>query len=163
MLADSATASLKAGRSLDQRSPRLKEPRWSAALAGITNYTAHRLGQPSPSWTRRIKPLDEPWIQAESYRSVRELTAAQIRALLHEHGWRLQVRGVHGDIKLVGGAALVLQRIGNRPGADIDASYANQATVYPSSQKWPQTATAPPTGSIPTQQPLPRTTPPGWN
>jgi hypothetical protein len=39
-------------------------------------------------------------------------------------------RGVHGDIKLVGGAALVLQGIGNRPSADIDASYADQATVY---------------------------------
>jgi hypothetical protein len=72
MLADYATASLKAGRPLLQRSPRLKEPHWSAALAGITNYTARRLGQPSPSWTRRIKPLDEAWMPAESYRSVRE-------------------------------------------------------------------------------------------
>ncbi|MFC9353300.1 hypothetical protein [Arthrobacter sp. NPDC057013] len=36
-------------------------PSWSAALAGITNYTAHRLGQPAPSWTRRIKPLDKAW------------------------------------------------------------------------------------------------------
>jgi|GEM_PF-889063 transcriptional regulator with XRE-family HTH domain len=72
MLADYATASLKAGRPLLQRSPRLKEPHWSAALAGITNYTAHRLGQPSPSWTRRIKPLDTAWMPAESYRSVRE-------------------------------------------------------------------------------------------
>lgn len=72
MLADYATASLKAGRPLLQRSPRLKEPHWTAALAGITNYTAHRLGQPSPAWTRRIKPLDEAWIPAESYRNVRE-------------------------------------------------------------------------------------------
>jgi y4mF family transcriptional regulator len=72
MLADYATASLKAGRPLLQRSPRLKDPHWSAALAGITNYTAHRLGQPSPSWTRRIKPLDAAWMPAESYRSVRE-------------------------------------------------------------------------------------------
>lgn len=58
MLADYATASLTAGTPLLQRSPRLKDPHWSAALAGITNYTAHRLGQPAPSWTRRIKPLD---------------------------------------------------------------------------------------------------------
>lgn len=72
MLAEYATASLKAGRPLLQRSPRLNEPYWSAALAGITNYTARRLGQPSPSWTRRIKPLTEPWLPAESYRTVRE-------------------------------------------------------------------------------------------
>lgn len=44
MLADYATASLKAGRPLLQRSPRLRDRHWSAALAGITNYTAHRLG-----------------------------------------------------------------------------------------------------------------------
>ncbi len=72
MLADYATASLKAGRPLLQRSPRLKDPHWSATLAGITNYTAHRLGQPAPSWTRRIKPLDTAWMPAESYRHVRE-------------------------------------------------------------------------------------------
>jgi y4mF family transcriptional regulator len=72
MLADYATASLTAGRPLLQRSPRLKDPHWSAALAGITNYTAHRLGQPAPSWTRRIKPLDKAWMPAESYRSVGE-------------------------------------------------------------------------------------------
>ena len=72
MLADYATASLKAGKPLLQRSPRLKEPHWSAALAGITKYTAHRLGQPAPSWTKRIKPLNEPWMPAESYRHVRE-------------------------------------------------------------------------------------------
>ncbi len=72
MLADYATASLKAGRPLLQRSPRLKEPHWSAALAGITNYTAHRLHQPAPSWTRRIKPLNAAWMPAESYRSIGE-------------------------------------------------------------------------------------------
>ncbi|MCB5275971.1 hypothetical protein BJG92_03526 [Arthrobacter sp. SO5] len=72
MLADYATASLKAGRPLLQRSPRLREPHWSAALAGITNYTAHRLNQPAPSWTRRIKPLNAAWMPAESYRSIRE-------------------------------------------------------------------------------------------
>ncbi|WP_309926724.1 helix-turn-helix domain-containing protein [Arthrobacter sp. 1088] len=71
MLADYATASLTAGRPLLQRSPRLKDPHWSAALAGITNYTAHRLGQPTPSWTRRIKPLDKAWMPAESYRTIR--------------------------------------------------------------------------------------------
>ncbi|WAH99721.1 hypothetical protein [Arthrobacter sp. MMS18-M83] len=41
-------------------------------MAGITNYTAHRLGQPAPSWTRRVKPLSGAWMPAESYRSVRE-------------------------------------------------------------------------------------------
>ncbi len=42
---------------------------------------------------------------------------------------RLAARGIHGDSKLVGGAALVLQGIGNRPTADIDASYAEKANV----------------------------------
>jgi hypothetical protein len=72
MLADYASASLKAGRPLLQRSPRLKEPHWSAALACITNYTARRLHQPVPPWTRRIKPLNAAWMPAESYRSIRE-------------------------------------------------------------------------------------------
>jgi y4mF family transcriptional regulator len=72
MLADYATASLKAGRPLLQRSPHLRDPHWSAALAGITNYTAHRLGQPAPSWTKRVKPLNAAWMPAESYRHVRE-------------------------------------------------------------------------------------------
>ena len=60
-----------------------------------------------------------------------ELTADQIRTLLHELGRRLHARGNHGDIKLVGGAALILQGIGNRPTADIDASYADPAAVNP--------------------------------
>lgn len=81
MLADYATASIAAGKPLLQRSPQLKDPHWSAALAGVTNYTAHRLGQPAPSWTRRIKPLDAAWLPAESYRSIRtpmkELTRAE--------------------------------------------------------------------------------------
>jgi y4mF family transcriptional regulator len=81
MLADYATASLKAGRPLLQRSLRLKDPHRSAALAGITNYTADRLGQPAPPWTRRIKPLDKAWMPAESYRTIRapmkELTRAE--------------------------------------------------------------------------------------
>lgn len=72
MLADYANASLTAGRPLLQRSPLLRDPHWSAALAGITNYTAHRLRQPAPSWTRRIKPLDEAWMPAQSYRTIRE-------------------------------------------------------------------------------------------
>ncbi|QHK18929.1 hypothetical protein GU243_03200 [Pseudarthrobacter psychrotolerans] len=72
MLAEYATASLNAGRPLLQRSPRLKDPQWSAALAGITSYTARRLGQPAPSWTRRITPLNEAWMPAESYRSIPE-------------------------------------------------------------------------------------------
>jgi hypothetical protein len=59
-----------------------------------------------------------------------ELTAAQIRALLHELGRRLQAAGAHGDVKLVGGAALILQGIGNRPTADIDASYADPHTIH---------------------------------
>ncbi|QOT17381.1 DUF6036 family nucleotidyltransferase [Paenarthrobacter sp. YJN-5] len=58
-----------------------------------------------------------------------ELTAAQIHALLQELGRRLQKRGIHGDIKLVGGAALILQGIGNRPTADIDASYTDKTVV----------------------------------
>lgn len=61
--------------------------------------------------------------------SAGELTADQILALLHELANRLAARGIHGDIKLVGGAALVLQNIGNRPTADIDASYAEKASV----------------------------------
>ncbi|MFC8304847.1 helix-turn-helix transcriptional regulator [Specibacter sp. NPDC057265] len=72
MLADYASASLKAGRPLLQRSPQLKDLRWSAALAGITNYTAHLLDQPAPDWTRHIQPLNEAWMPAESYRTVRE-------------------------------------------------------------------------------------------
>ncbi|WP_026554393.1 hypothetical protein [Arthrobacter sp. 35W] len=81
MLADYATASLAAGRPLLQGSPRLKDRHWTAALAGITAYTAHRLGQPTPPWARRTKPLDEAWMPAESYRSVRapmrELTRSE--------------------------------------------------------------------------------------
>ena len=61
--------------------------------------------------------------------SAGELTGEQILALLHELAKRLAARGIHGDIKLVGGAALILQGLGNRPTADIDASYANKATV----------------------------------
>ena len=49
-----------------------------------------------------------------------ELTATQISAL-QELGWRLQARGIHSDVNRIGGAALVLQGIGNRPTADIDA------------------------------------------
>lgn len=59
-----------------------------------------------------------------------ELTATQIRTLLHELGKRLQAAGAHGDVKLVGGAALILQGIGNRPTADIDASYADPNTIH---------------------------------
>jgi hypothetical protein len=59
-----------------------------------------------------------------------ELTAAQIRALLHELDRRLQATGAHGDIKLVGGGALILQGVGNRPTADIDASYADPNTIH---------------------------------
>lgn len=58
-----------------------------------------------------------------------ELTGDQILALLHELANRLAARGIHGDIKLVGGAALILQGIGNRPTADIDASYAKKTSV----------------------------------
>ena len=59
-----------------------------------------------------------------------ELNATQIRALLHEPGRRLQAAGAHGDIKLVGAAALILQGIGNRPTADIDPSYADPDTIH---------------------------------
>ncbi|MDJ0314009.1 hypothetical protein [Arthrobacter sp. H35-D1] len=37
-----------------------------------------------------------------------ELSGDQILALLHELGRCLKTRGVHGDIKLVDGAALIL-------------------------------------------------------
>ena len=72
MLADYASASLKAGRPLLNRSPRLKDPHWAAALAGITNYIANQLDQTPPPWTRRIQPLREAWMPAESYRTVRD-------------------------------------------------------------------------------------------
>ncbi|MDJ0314021.1 DUF6036 family nucleotidyltransferase [Arthrobacter sp. H35-D1] len=58
-----------------------------------------------------------------------ELSSDQILALLHELARRLKTRGVHGDIKLVGGAALILQGVGNRPTADIDASYAEKTSI----------------------------------
>ncbi|WP_248760934.1 helix-turn-helix domain-containing protein [Pseudarthrobacter sp. SSS035] len=98
MLADYATASLKAGKPLLQRSPRLKDPHWSAALAGITNYTAHQLGQPAPSWTKRIKPLNEAWMPAESYRHVAEpmkkLTMSQTPAELAALNVFIRVRSL---------------------------------------------------------------------
>ena len=59
-----------------------------------------------------------------------ELNATQIHALLQELGRRLQAAGAHGDVKLVGGAALILQGIGNRPTADIDASYTDPHTIH---------------------------------
>lgn len=71
MLADYASASLKAGRPLLQRNPHINDPQWSAALAGITNYTAHRLNQTASIWTKRIRPLQEGWMPAESYRRIR--------------------------------------------------------------------------------------------
>jgi hypothetical protein len=37
-----------------------------------------------------------------------ELTHPQIHALLRELGHRLQARGIHRDIELVGGASLIL-------------------------------------------------------
>ena len=81
MLADYASASIKVGQPLLQRSPQLKNPKWSAALAGITSYTAHRLGQPVPTWTTRIRRLEQAWMPAESYRSIgepmKELTRSQ--------------------------------------------------------------------------------------
>lgn len=80
MLADYTSASLKAGRPLLQRSPKLQDPQWSAALAGITNYTAHRLNQTTPSWTRRISPLQKAWMPAESYRNIREPMKQLIRS-----------------------------------------------------------------------------------
>lgn len=61
--------------------------------------------------------------------SAGELTADQILALLHELAHRLTARGIRSDIKLIGGAALTLQGVGNGPTADIDASYADMASV----------------------------------
>lgn len=76
---------------------------------------------------------------AESYRSPRtqpghsmsagELTGERILAILPELGDMLAARGVHRDVQLVGSAALGLQGIGNRPTADIDASYTEKASV----------------------------------
>lgn len=72
MLADYATASLKAGRPLLHRNPRLQNEQWSAALAGITNYAARVLGQSTPAWAAHFNPLDTAWMPAESYRTVRQ-------------------------------------------------------------------------------------------
>lgn len=58
-----------------------------------------------------------------------DLSATQMRALLQELAHRMGLRGVKGDIKLVGGAALILQGVGNRPTPDIDAVYADKATI----------------------------------
>ncbi|MGA7204361.1 MAG: hypothetical protein WBX27_07010 [Specibacter sp.] len=53
--------------------------------------------------------------------------AEQILALRHQLADVPATRGVHGDIKPVGGAALVLQGIVKSPTADIDASFAGYA------------------------------------
>jgi y4mF family transcriptional regulator len=71
MIADYASTSMKARRPLLQRSRQLKDHQWPAALAGITNYTAHRRNRPASKWTKRIQPLSEEWMPAESYRGVR--------------------------------------------------------------------------------------------
>ena len=69
-----------------------------------------------------------------------ELTATQIRALLHELGRRLQAAGTHADIKLVGGAALILQGIGNRP--TVNAIVADMAADYDLAPDWLNTNAA---------------------
>ncbi|MGA7204766.1 MAG: hypothetical protein WBX27_09070 [Specibacter sp.] len=61
--------------------------------------------------------------------SAGELTGEQIRVLFHLFANRLIARGIHGNIDLVGGAALDLQGIGKSPTADIDASYADKTSV----------------------------------
>lgn len=58
-----------------------------------------------------------------------ELSAARIHGLLHELLDRLRSEGIEGDIRLVGGAALVLSGISRRVTKDIDASYAPKADV----------------------------------
>ena len=47
------------------------DPHWTAALVGITNYFERQLDLAAPAWTRRISPLKEAWLPAESYRTVR--------------------------------------------------------------------------------------------
>lgn len=58
-----------------------------------------------------------------------ELSADQVRALLQELSRRLEAQGIRGDIRLVGGAALILQGIAARTTTDIDASYADKDAV----------------------------------
>ena len=65
-------------------------------------------------------------------------------------GRRLGASGVHGDVKLLGGAALIRQGIGNRPTADIDASYADKAAVNAIVTERAAPTTSRPTGSTPT-------------
>lgn len=107
-----------------------------AALAGITNCIANNLNQPSPAWTQRIRALELARMPAKSYRTIRErsLATAGMPAMSRPTtfgpcsmhiGRRIAACGVRGDTNLVGGAVLILQGVGNRPNADIDASYAN--------------------------------------
>jgi len=71
MLAEYATASLKAGKPLLQRTPRLKGP--ALIRCRGRDHQLHRTGSASPHRpTRRINPLDEAWMPAESYRAVGE-------------------------------------------------------------------------------------------
>ncbi|MFF1831847.1 DUF6036 family nucleotidyltransferase [Paenarthrobacter sp. NPDC058040] len=57
------------------------------------------------------------------------LDASLIRVLLQELADRLESKGIAGDIRLVGGAALILQGISVRMTTDIDASYAEAEAV----------------------------------
>jgi hypothetical protein len=54
--------------------------------------------------------------------SAGEFAGDLILALLHELANRMAARDIHGDIELVGEAALELQGIGKRPTAYIDAN-----------------------------------------
>lgn len=53
----------------------------------------------------------------------------EIRALLAKLGTRLAARGIDGDIRIVGGAAIAFTGSTRRRTKDIDASYANPAEV----------------------------------
>ena len=163
MLADYASASLKEGRPLLQRSPQLKDSQWTAALAVVTNYTAHRLNQPGhrlnqthPTPQRGMdagQVLPERPRTRETTHSVRNTARARRHERLHprmqpghsmsaskltnnpavprldELANRVAGRGIHCDVDLVGGAALILHGIGNRPTAYIDASYPDKDTI----------------------------------
>lgn len=59
----------------------------------------------------------------------RELTADEVRDLLAELGRRLQGKGVHATLYIVGGAAIALEVDARRVTADVDAVFHPETTV----------------------------------